>query len=462
MLTVKDYQKRRRRLMQDLGRGAIAVIPSAQEQIRSRDTHFLFRQDSDFAYLTGFPEPNAVLVLIPGRAQGETVLFCQERDVLAETWNGRRFGQSGAITTFAVDDAFPIDDIDEILPGLMEGRERVYYTMGSRPDFDQRIMAWLNVLRAQARRGVHTPGEIADLRYALHEMRLFKDAAEIKLIKQAAHAAGNGHVRAMQTARMGVSELEIEAEIAREFARHGARFCAYNSIVAGGENACILHYVENADVLKDGDLLLIDAGAEYQWYASDITRTFPVNGHFSPAQREAYKWVLKAQSAAINEVKPGNTWNKIHDAAVRVLTHGLIEMGILKGRLHDLIEKEAYKPFYMHKTGHWLGLDVHDVGDYQIDNQPRVLEPGMVLTVEPGLYFAPHTKGLAKKWWGMGIRIEDDVLVTKNGHEVLTTLAPKDPDEIEALMARPKTQTAKPERTTVASKRSKKIENQLI
>ncbi len=435
MVKVADYVRRRRRLMQQLGKGSIAIVPSAQEIVRSRDTHFRFRQDSDFAYLTGFPEPNAVLVLIPGRPQGETVLFCNERDPLAETWHGRRYGPERAAAAFQFDDAFPIDDIDEILPGLMEGRDRIHYALGHNPDFDNTVMGWLNALRAQVRKGVHPPGEIIDLRHQLHDMRLFKDAAEIKQMRAAAHAAAQGHIRAMRAAKAGVNEAQIAAELAYEFARHGGHHCAYNSIVAGGDNACILHYVENNMALKDGDLLLVDAGAEYEWYASDITRTFPVSGKFSALQRRCYDWVLKAQHAAIEQVKPGNTWNQIHDAAVRTLTQGLIDLGVLKGKLSDLLDGEAYKPYYMHKTGHWLGLDVHDVGDYQIDGQPRVLEPGMVLTVEPGLYFAPGTKGLAKKFHGIGIRIEDDVLVTKTGFEVLTTGVPKDPDEIEALMA---------------------------
>ena len=436
MLKTKDFQRRRRRLMSQLGKGCIAIVPSAKEVVRSRDTHYLFRQDSDFAYLTGFPEPNAVLVLIPGREQGEQVLFCQDRDPTAETWHGRRYGPARAATEFGFDDAFPIDDIDEILPHLMEGRERIHYAMGQNHEFDNHVMAWINTLRAQVKKGVHAPGEIIDLRHALHDMRLFKEAAEIKLMKQAAHAAAEGHKRAMRTTKPGMTEGQVENELLHEFGKHGARYAAYNSIVAGGENACILHYVENNMALKDGELLLIDAGAEYQWYASDITRTFPINGKFTPLQRKVYDWVLKAQLAAIEQIKPGNTWNKIHDTAVKVLTQGLVDLGVLKGKVSELVEAEAYKPYYMHKTGHWLGLDVHDVGDYQIDNQPRVLEPGMVMTVEPGLYFAPGTKGLPKKFWGIGIRIEDDVLVTKSGHEVLTHGVPKDADEIETLMAK--------------------------
>ena len=381
-----------------------------------------------FTALAGTDPVKTMYDALAALSPGKTVQTAHEPD-------GRRYGPERAAAAFQFDDAFPIDDIDEILPGLMEGRDRIHYALGHNPDFDNTVMGWLNALRAQVRKGVHPPGEIIDLRHQLHDMRLFKDAAEIKQMRAAAHAAAQGHIRAMRAAKAGVNEAQIAAELAYEFARHGGHHCAYNSIVAGGDNACILHYVENNMALKDGDLLLVDAGAEYEWYASDITRTFPVSGKFSALQRRCYDWVLKAQHAAIEQVKPGNTWNQIHDAAVRTLTQGLIDLGVLKGKLSDLLDGEAYKPYYMHKTGHWLGLDVHDVGDYQIDGQPRVLEPGMVLTVEPGLYFAPGTKGLAKKFHGIGIRIEDDVLVTKTGFEVLTTGVPKDPDEIEALMA---------------------------
>ncbi len=417
-----------------MGNNSIAILPSASEVTRSRDTEYHFRQNSDFHYLTGFPEPDAVLVLLPGREHGEYVIFCREKDVKMETWHGRRQGQIGAKKNFGCNDAFPIDDIDDILPGLMEGRERIYYEFGNHTEFDNRIMGWINSLRKMVKKGAHPPGELIDLAHILHDMRLIKSKAEIKVMKKAAEISVQAHIAAMKRCRPGLSELQIEAELKYQFANLGARFEAYNSIVAGGENACILHYVENNCELKDGDLILIDAGAELDGYAADISRTFPVNGCYSPEQLEAYQWVLKANKEAIKAAKPGKAWTDPHDVAVRVLTEGLLSMGILHGELEALIEAGAYKPFYMHKTGHWLGLDVHDVGDYMQDNEPRELAEGMVLTVEPGLYFAPKTKGLDKKWWGIGIRIEDDVLITKKSNKVLTFGVPKEPHEIEALM----------------------------
>ncbi len=429
-----EFARRRRELMDIMGNNSIAILPSAKEMVRSRDTEYLFRQDSDFHYLTGFPEPDSVLVLLPGREHGEYVIFCREKDPKMETWHGRRFGQVGAKKHFGCNDAFPIDDIDEILPGLMEGRERIYYEFGNRDDFDKRIMGWINSLRAQVKKGAHPPGELIDLSHILHDMRLIKSKAEVMVMEKVAEITANAHIRAMQACRPGLNELEIEAELKYAFARQGARFEAYNSIVAGGENACILHYIENNCELKDGDLLLIDAGAELEGYAADISRTFPVNGRYTKLQRQAYLWVLKANLEAIKVALPGNPWSAPHDAAVRVLTEGLVDMGILSGEVEALVESEAYRPFYMHKTGHWLGLDVHDVGDYTQDNEPRELAEGMVLTVEPGLYFAPKTRGLDKKWWGIGIRIEDDVLITKKGNKVLTDGVPKTPEAIETLM----------------------------
>jgi Xaa-Pro aminopeptidase len=435
VISRQEFARRRQQLMQAMEPGSIAIVASAQELVRSRDTHFMFRQDSDFHYLTGFPEPNAVMVLIPGREHGEFVLFCNEKDPEQETWHGRRFGPEAAKEAFGADDAFPIDDIDDILPGLMEGRRRIYYELGKNDELDHRIMGWVNKIRSMVKKGAQPPGEFIDLRHALHDMRLFKSAAEIKLMRRSAQIAADAHIRAMKVCRPGMTELDIEAEIHYEFARQGARFPAYSSIVAGGDNACILHYTENSDKLKNGDLLLIDAGAEYHLYASDITRTFPVNGKFSRVQKQLYDWVLKAQLAAIETIRPGNHWMQPHDTAVRVLTQGMIELGLLKGELETLIEQEAYKRFYMHKTGHWIGLDVHDVGDYSIEGQPRVLEPGMVMTVEPGLYIPPDATDVDAKFRGIGIRIEDDVLVTASGHEVLTQGVPKTTDEIEALMA---------------------------
>jgi Xaa-Pro aminopeptidase len=376
-----------------------------------------------------------VAVLVPGRPHGEYILFCRERDPLMETWHGRRAGLEGAMERYGADDAFPITDIDEILPGLLENRERVFYTMGCNSDFDSQVMAWIKLLRKQSRSGVHAPGEFISLDHFLHDMRLYKSAAEVKAMRTAAQISAQAHCRAMQSCRPGLMEYQIEAELLHAFMTGGAREPAYPSIVGGGENGCILHYTENESPLRDGDLLLIDAGAEFEYYAADITRTFPVNGTYSREQRQLYELVLKAQYAAIDKVQPGNHWNEPHEAVVKVITRGLVELGLLKGSVTTLIKEEAYRKFFMHRTGHWLGMDVHDVGDYKVGDEWRVLEPGMVMTVEPGLYIPAGTKGVAKKWWNIGIRIEDDVLVTKDGCEVLTCDVPKEPDEIEALMA---------------------------
>jgi len=433
MISQTEFARRRKRLMSIMGKNTIAIIPSAKEMTRSRDTEFQFRQDSDFHYLSGFNEPDSVLVLIPGRKQGDYIIFNRERDPVKETWHGRRQGQEGVVKNFKAADAFPIADMDEIIPGMLENRSRIYYAIGENKDFDDQVLGWLNTLRVQMK-GTDPQGEIIDIRHHLHDLRLYKSRSEISLMKKAGKISSEAHKRGMQKTRPGVYEYNIEAEIQHEFARNGARFPAYNSIVASGENACILHYVENTDKLKDGDLLLVDAGCEYEYYAADISRTWPVNGKFSPIQRTIYDWVLKAQIAAIETIKPGANWSAPHEAAVKVLTKGLMEMGILKGRLATLIKNEAYKPYYMHKTGHWLGLDVHDVGDYQVGGAPRVLEPGMVMTVEPALYFSENDKSVAKKFRGIGVRIEDDILVTKDGYQNLTADVPKDADEIEALM----------------------------
>lgn len=434
MISRTEFSHRRRALMDIMGNNSIAILPSGKEKTRSRDTHFPFRQDSDFHYLTGFPEPDAVLVLLPGRQHGEYVLFCREKDPTQEIWHGRRVGPSAAKKLYGCNDAFPIDDIDDILPGLMEGRERIYYEFGNHADFDQQIMDWLNSIRAQIKKGAHPPGNLIDLSHILHDMRLIKSPAEAKVMQKAAEISARAHIAAMRVCKPGLNELTIESELKHQFALQGARHEAYSSIVASGENACILHYVENNCKLKSGDLLLIDAGAELEGYAADITRTFPVNGKFSAAQKQAYHWVLKANRAAIKVAKPGAAWEEIHEVATKVITQGLIEMGILNGDLQSLLNEQAYKPFYMHKTGHWLGLDVHDVGDYVQDNESRILCEGMVFTIEPGLYFAPKTRGLDKKWWGIGIRIEDDILITKTGNRVLSKGVPKDIDKIESLM----------------------------
>ncbi len=434
MITRKEFARRRRQLMRMMGKDSIAIIPTSSEQLRNRDVEFPFRADSDFYYLTGFDEPEAVAVLVPGRQHGEYLLFCRERDAEMETWTGRRAGTEGAVELFDADDAFPIGDIGEILPGLMEDREQVFYTMGSRPEFDKQVMEWVNRIREGSRRGARTPDRFVALEHLLHDMRLYKSPAEVRAMRKAAKVACSAHRRAMQTCRPGRHEYQVEAELLHEF-RTAGMVPAYPSIVGGGANGCVLHYTANTDQLQDGDLLLIDAGAEYDCYASDVTRTFPVSGRFSAAQRALYQVVLDAQLAAIEQVRPGNHWNDPHEAAVKVLTRGLVRLGILKGRTAELIRKDAYRRFYMHRTGHWLGMDVHDVGDYKVGDAWRVLEPGMVLTVEPGLYIPAGSKGVARKWWNLGIRIEDDVLVTKDGPAVLTDAAPKAIADIEALMA---------------------------
>lgn len=432
-MNTKDFARRRRQLMRMIGKGGIVILPAAPTRVRNRDVEYAYRQDSDFHYLTGFPEPEAVAVLMPGRGHGEFVLFCRDRNSERETWDGYRAGPEGAVRDFGADDAFPITDIDDILPGMLEHSERVYYTMGLSAEFDQRLLGWVNQLRAAAKSGVTTPTEFVALDHLLHDMRLFKSRGEVASMRKAARIAAAAHVRAMRVCRPGMMEYEIEAEFLHEFRRHNAT-TSYHPIVGGGANGCVLHYVENKDRLKEGELLLIDAGCEYEYYASDITRTFPVSGRFSPQQRALYEVVLEAQLAAIEKVRPGNHWDDPHDAAVRVLTRGLVRLGLLKGRVPTLIKNGDYRRFYMHRTGHWLGLDVHDVGDYKVGEAWRLLEAGMVMTVEPGLYIAPGSRGVAKKWWGMGIRIEDDVLVTPTGAEVLSADAPKDPDEIERLM----------------------------
>ncbi|MCP5163502.1 MAG: Xaa-Pro aminopeptidase [Pseudomonadales bacterium] len=430
-----EFARRRRNLMALMEPNSIAIIPSAPEQLRSRDTEYPYRQDSDFYYLSGFTEPQAVLVLAPGRRHGQYVIFCRERDPATELWHGYRAGPEGACADHAADDAFPIGDIDDILPGLIEGRERVYYSMGRSAAFDRQIMSWVNSIRSKESTGAVPPGEFTDLNHFVHELRLVKSAAEQRLLRQAGELTARGHKRAMGHCAPGRYEYQLEAELLHEFASSGARHAAYPSIVGSGPNACTLHYIENSRAMRDGELVLIDAGCELEYYAADVTRTFPVNGRFSREQRALYEIVLQAQAAAIAAIRPGNNWNQPHDASVEVITRGLVELGLLKGRVDRLIKREAYREFYMHRVGHWLGLDVHDVGDYRVAGSWRQLEPGMVMTVEPGIYVSPHNSKVARKWRGIGIRIEDDVLVTGDGCEVLTTSAPSSVEEIEAYMA---------------------------
>ena len=430
----KEFARRRRQLMRMAGDDAILVLPAAPERIRSRDTHYPYRQDSDLWYLTGFPEPEAVLVLVPGRAHGEAILFCRERDPEREGWDGPRTGPEGAVDRFGLDDAYPVEDLDEILPGLLEGRSRVYYHFGRDTEFDLKLIGWLNRVRAQVRAGAQPPHEFLELGHLLDELRLFKSPAEVKLMQRAADISIKAHEAAMRLARPGMHEYVVQAEIERVFRIHDA-VPAYGSIVGAGANACVLHYIANNAQAKDGDLVLVDAGAEYRNYASDITRTFPVNGRFTKEQRALHELVGAAHAAALAQARPGVPYEAGHEAAVRTLTEGLLRLGLLKGTLAKNLESGAYRRFYRHKTGHWLGLDVHDVGDYRIDGESRLLEPGMVFTIEPGLYIPADDTSVAAKWRGIGIRTEDDVLVTRDGHRVLTAKLARSADEIEALMA---------------------------
>jgi len=427
----KEFARRRRHLMDLIGAGGIAVLAAAPERVRSRDTLFTYRPDSDFYYLTGFAEPEAVAVLVPGRPQGEFLMFCRERNPERELWDGARHGPEGAVASFLADDAFPINDVDDILPGLLERSDRVYYSLGAH-EFDQRLLAFIQTLNSKRQSG-HAPSELVALDHLLHEMRLYKSRAETGVMRQAARIAVAAHSRAMRACKPGMREYELEAEFLHEFRRHGAE-CSYPPIVAAGANACVLHYRANDAELVDGDLVLIDAGCELAMYASDVTRTFPVNGTFSEPQRELYGLVLEANHAATAKAVPGNHWNDPHDAAVGVITKGLKDLGLLEGRVPQLVKSLAYRQFFMHKTGHWLGLDVHDVGDYKLAEQWRLLEPGMVMTIEPGIYVAPGEKSVDKRWRGIGIRIEDDVQVTRNGPDVLTRGLPTTIDEIERHM----------------------------
>ncbi|TXH69968.1 MAG: M24 family metallopeptidase [Thiothrix sp.] len=444
-ISAHEFAERRQRLLSALGDKAIAIIHSSHVVIRNRDADFPFRQDSSFLYLTGFNEPNAVAVFIPGRAEGEYVLFCQAKDPTMERWTGKRAGVEGAVKDYGADQAFTIEELDKQMVKLLAGRSEVHYRIGFETEFDLKVLSWLNTLRRQVRNGVAAPHTFKVLDNLVDEMRLFKSAAEVEMMRYSAQTAARAHTKAMQICRPGLSEFEVQSEIEREFRKDGME-PSYTSIVGGGENACILHYVENRSVLNSGDLLLIDAGSEHQGYASDITRSFPVNGRFSLEQAQLYQVVLDAQKAAIAAVKPGNNWDAPHQAAVRSLTQGLVALGLLQGEVEDLIkdppkpeeggvpQEAPYRQFYMHKTGHWLGLDVHDVGDYKLNGEWRTLEPGMVLTVEPGLYMSP-AENLDPKWWNIGIRIEDDVLVTVDGCEVLTAGVVKEIADIEALMA---------------------------
>ena len=430
----KHFARRRQQLMQAAGEGSILILPAAPERVRSRDTHYPYRQDSDFWYLTGCDEPEAVLALVPGRKHGEAILFCRERDLQREAWDGSRLGPEGAVAALGLDDAYPIADIDDILPGLLEGRRRVHYHLGRDADFDLKLIGWINRVRAQVRQGAQPPQEFLELGHLLDELRLFKSADEIRMMQKAADISIEAHRAAMRAARVGMHEFELQAELEYVFRKHGAQ-PAYASIVGSGANACVLHYRDNAAKCRDGELVLIDAGAECAGYAADITRTFPANGRFSKQQRALHTLVCAAQAAALAQARPGVPYEAGHDAAVATLAEGLLSLGLLKGTLEKVIANGDYKRFYRHKTGHWLGLDVHDVGEYRIDGASRLLEPGMVFTIEPGVYIPPDDTSVAAQWRGIGIRIEDDVLITREGHRVLTAALERSAADVEGLMA---------------------------
>ena len=425
--------KRRAKVLEKIGNG-IAVIPTAPHQRRNSDVLFPYRPDSDFYFLTQFPEPEAVAVLAPGSDSGDYMLFCREKDPKKEIWDGYRAGVEGAVADYQADAAYPISELDSVLPKLMENRDRIYCNIGRYPDFDTKVVGWLNTVRQRVRSGISAPGEIVELGQIIHEMRLFKQPDEIEKIQHAADIAAAAHMHAMQKCSPGMTEFQIQAEIEYIFRSHGC-VPAYPSIVASGQNACILHYIENSKELADGDLLLIDAGAEYDCYASDITRTFPINSKFSDAQRAVYEVVLEAQKRSIDAVKPGNLYSDVADVATETIVEGLIDLNILKCDKQEALEEEKFKPYYMHKVGHWLGLDVHDVGTYRNEQNWRALEPDMYMTIEPGIYLSPSEE-LDEKWHGIGIRIEDDVVITETGNRVTTAQVPKEITEIERLMAR--------------------------
>lgn len=430
------FKRRRDAFLQAIGSG-VALIPSAPVAHRTADQDYAYRQDSDFYYLTGFNEPSSLLLLAPNHPEHQVVLFVQPRDKEKEIWNGRRSGTEGALRDYGVDAAYLISEIDEVVPRFLDNQSTLYFRLGGSSEWDERVIDWVKAYRSKTRLGIKGPTTLCDPAEILHEMRLIKSEDELEIMRRSAMIAAAAHCEAMKAVKPGMFEYELQAILDYTFRRRGASGPSYSSIVGGGVNACILHYVENNAPLQDGDMVLIDAGADLGYYASDITRSFPVNGCFTPAQKALYEVVLEANKEAIAMIKPGVRYQEMHEKAVQILTKGLVRLGILHGEVDELIASEAYKPFFMHKTGHWLGLDVHDVGQYKVNGEWRPLEPGMVLTIEPGLYVAAESAGVPSEYWNIGIRIEDDVVVTATGHEVLTSGVPKEVNAIEALMQQP-------------------------
>jgi Xaa-Pro aminopeptidase len=420
--------------MRMAGEDSIIILQAAPARLRNNDVYYPYRQDSDFLYLTGFREHDALLVLMPEKKGGKCILFCRDRDPDREMWDGRMVGLESAVSEYGMDEAYDIKELENRLRDFLHDTERIYHDLGRHPLFDQRLIGWLNDFRGEPRKTFHAPEEIHSLDHMLHDMRVYKSREELSAMQQSAKVAIEAHEIAMQICEPGINEADIHASLMHTFTRHQCE-PSYLPIVGGGANACVLHYIANNDVLHDGDLLLIDAGAEYDGYASDITRTFPVNGKFSAEQRELYDVVLAAQAAAFEEARAGKQWEDVHKAAIRVAAEGMIELGVLGHGLEEELESEGYKHFYVHKTGHWLGLDVHDVGEYTIDGHSRELEPGMVLTIEPGIYIHPEESSVKECWRGVGIRIEDNVAITRDAPRILTDGLVRTAGEIESLMA---------------------------
>jgi Xaa-Pro aminopeptidase len=431
---MSEFAARRQQLLEAMGDG-VAVFPSAPQALRNRDVGHPYRQDSDFYYLTGLDEPESLLLLTNQHEKHHVVLFVRPKKREREIWDGPRAGVEGAVEDFGADVAFPIGELAEKLPDYLGNVERLHYRLAQNDEADAKVFDCLNVLRRGARRGVTAPEAIIDSSVHLHEMRLRKSDGEIATMRQAAAITKEAHLRAMQLTRPGIHEYEVDAELLHVFRKHGSERPAYESIVGSGPNATILHYRAGNRVLNDGELVLIDAGCEYDYYATDVTRTFPVNGRLSDEQRAVYDVVLRAQKAAIDAVKPEVTLDEIHQGAVRSITEGLVDIGLLRGDLESLIEEKKYEPFYMHRTSHWLGMDVHDVGRYYVDGEHRPLEPNFVLTIEPGIYIATDAKDVEQRWRGIGVRIEDDVVVTSAGCDVLTDGIPKETGDLEAACA---------------------------
>ena len=434
-MSIKEFAKRRKKLARAIGKNSVAILSTADLSTRTNDTYYPFRSDSDFYYYTGFSEPQALMMIAPGRPEGEFILCVRPKDPLMETWEGFMEGLDGVIKNYDANESFDIADIDTVLIDVMRSREKIAYIIGKNSFYDDKVIKAFNALKSNQRQGGVVPNEIVSLEPIIHEMRQIKSRQEIQLMKRSARIGVEAHLRVMRECKPDVYEYQIEASIRHQFGQYGS-IPSYNSIVASGDNACTLHYVENQSKLKQGDLLLTDAGCEYQMYASDITRTIPVSGKFSKEQKAIYSIVLEAQKSAIESVKPGQTFGNMQNNSIEIITRGLRKLGILKGNLVKLIKDEAYKPFYMHGIGHWLGMDVHDVGSYVNEKgKSKKFLPGMVITVEPGIYISRKSKHVDKKWKGIGIRIEDDVLVTRSGCEVLSGKLPKEIDKIEAIMS---------------------------